>query len=284
MRLLFHWGLRVLYTSFSAFEEVRLIRKGKLLDSWIEVWIILFTEYLLDDAVADCISSFLVGDGICCLSRFSDKSACGLWLKLVAGNGPDLLHTDCVAMYCWGNSIGNPPHFQAFIELYRAYISEIHCSDHFYGSCECLVLWHFRSYTIAQCYLMRQKLFIIWGDQVDILVWVCYACKILYWFSLIGYILLVYCLVIIILFEDLLENVHILIKALLECVGKLTFLLGLSKFHMLQLRHVLFSFCWNNMCLCIMSPAKEWVCRDPGQTSRNICCMNGFISAIAGCF
>lgn len=54
------------------------------------------------------------------------------------GDGTIVLHIDSIALHNRGNGVSSSPHLQASIELYWAYISEIHRPYHLYGSCEYL--------------------------------------------------------------------------------------------------------------------------------------------------
>lgn len=54
----------------------------------------------------------------------------------MAINGAIVLRVDSIALYRWGNYVGDSPHLQTPIELYWADISEIHSPHYLYGSCE----------------------------------------------------------------------------------------------------------------------------------------------------
>lgn len=100
---------------------------------------------------------------------FEEERSFGVWFLASADNGTDILHTDSISLYDWGNDIGDSPYLQTSVELYWAHISEIHCPYHLYGPCEYLLILHLKSHMyVWEFAFWKFSLFII----VGVMVWV----------------------------------------------------------------------------------------------------------------
>lgn len=85
---------------------------------------------ILSHIVSDNWKRSCISLGFWRRTYFTAWSVIGNW------NGANILHIDSITLHDWGDGVGYLPHIQTSVELHGVHISEIHCPDYFYGSCE----------------------------------------------------------------------------------------------------------------------------------------------------